>query len=377
VTLLNGELYKTTITVGNNGTATLIFNKFNMMLSSPFSLFQDNVESGDDGWTYDGLWHITENRNYSLTHAWYYGVEDVWNFDTGDRNFGNLTSPLIDLSDVDNAFLLFRYWYDTETTGTPWDQRWMYISVNGSEFEPLEQLYDDEMRTWQKKGIDLSEYTGHIVQIRFYFDTIDNIGNEFEGWYVDDVSVVKSWLSEDIKSGEVESGEQVNINITINATGLDAGEYYAEIIVRSNDFDEPEIIIPVNLTVLPREVGYFDTSQSANPYPSIPGTHNGTLTPFCDLTVRKLYTYACPGTGGHTEYAAFYYPNGTLLAEAYWKGYDGDWHNLSFNTQYAVHTLCKRIVHLYPPHGLLSADSPHCCTRNREWLDQLHKLHRC
>jgi hypothetical protein len=337
VTLLKGELYKTTLTVGNNGTATLIFNKFDMILSSPFSLFQDNIESGEDGWTYDGLWHITEHRNYSLTHAWYYGVGDIWNFDTGDRNFGNLTSPLIDLRDVDDAALVFKYWYETETTGTSWDQRWVYISMNGSEFEPLEQLYDDEMRTWQKKGIGLSEYTGHIVQIRFYFDTIDNIGNEFEGWYVDDVSVVKSWLSEDIKSGEVEFGEQMNINITINATGLDAGEYYAEIVVRSNDFDEPEITIPVNLTVLPREVGYFDTGHSANPYPSIAGWHNGTIRPDETITVRKLYTYPCPGTGGHTEYVKIWNSTTGWNVTATWNGCIDDWHNVTFNSSFTLY----------------------------------------
>ena len=50
----------------------------------------------------------------------------------------------------------------------------------------------------------------------------------------------------------------------------------------------------------------FDTRQSDNPYPSIPGTHTGTITPSQDLTVQKLYTYPCAGTGGHTEYVRIY-----------------------------------------------------------------------
>jgi hypothetical protein len=37
-------------------------------------------------------------------------------------------------------------------------------------------------------------------------------------------------------------------------------------------------------------------------YPSIFGTHNGTITPNQTITVSKLYTYSCPSTGGHIEY---------------------------------------------------------------------------
>ena len=40
-----------------------------------------------------------------------------------------------------------------------------------------------------------------------------------------------------------------------------------------------------------------------------------------------LYTYPCPGTGGHTEYAV----------EASWNGYTGDWHNLTFNNSFTLY----------------------------------------
>jgi len=75
----------------------------------------------------------------------------------------------------------------------------------------------------------------------------------------------------------------------------------------------------------------FDTGEPADPYPSILGTHNGTITPNKTIIATKLYTYPCEGTGGHTEYAAFYYSNGTLMAEAKWAGYASDWHNITFD----------------------------------------------
>jgi len=83
-----------------------------------------------------------------------------------------------------------------------------------------------------------------------------------------------------------------------------------------------------NITV--SNEGYIDTGQSTNPYPSIAGIHNGTITPSHNINVSKLYTYPCPGTGGHTEYIRIYNESGTI-AEANWTGYKGDWHNITFD----------------------------------------------
>jgi len=63
----------------------------------------------------------------------------------------------------------------------------------------------------------------------------------------------------------------------------------------------------------------FDTSAPSNPYPSISGTHNGTITPNKTITVNKLYTYPCPGTGGHTESIELYDENGELITNGTWK----------------------------------------------------------
>ncbi|RJS71623.1 hypothetical protein CW714_05525 [Methanophagales archaeon] len=73
----------------------------------------------------------------------------------------------------------------------------------------------------------------------------------------------------------------------------------------------------------------FDTGAPVNPYPSISGTHNGTITLNVTIEVSKLYTYPCPGTGGHTEYARIW--NSSLDTNATWNGYVGDWHNISFD----------------------------------------------
>jgi len=84
---------------------------------------------------------------------------------------------------------------------------------------------------------------------------------------------------------------------------------------------------------------YFDTGASANPYPSIMGTHNGTIKPAHDVNVSKMYTYPCAGTGGHSEWVAFYNSTtGEEIVNGTWKGYaEDDYHYIEFNKDFVLH----------------------------------------
>jgi len=85
------------------------------------------------------------------------------------------------------------------------------------------------------------------------------------------------------------------------------------------------------------KVTTFDFDTKAGAYPSIFGTHNGTITitPFHDVIVNMMYTYPCTGTGGHSEYVRIYNESGTI-AEAHWDGYIEDYHNISFDTTFIL-----------------------------------------
>jgi hypothetical protein len=77
----------------------------------------------------------------------------------------------------------------------------------------------------------------------------------------------------------------------------------------------------------------FDTG--AGTYPSIAGTHTGTIESNQTVTVQKLYTYPCEGTGGHSEHVII--QNKTeKIAEAYWDGYQEDWHNITFSEPFTL-----------------------------------------
>jgi len=85
---------------------------------------------------------------------------------------------------------------------------------------------------------------------------------------------------------------------------------------------------PLLGVIPPAAKAIFDTGSGT--YPSIMGTHKGEIKPSCNINVSKLYTYPCPGTGGHTESIKLE-ENGTLVANGTWEGYAGDWHNITLH----------------------------------------------
>lgn len=157
--------------------------------------YMEDFESGANGWTNTGLWNLTNNpdRSYSTPHSWYYGQTLYKDYKDGTPNTGDLTSPPISLTPANETFVLsFWYRYQTEGNGKHWDQRWVQISKDGGPFKNIYQLYDDPSNFWLNPSIDLSEYAGSTIQIRFHFETLDGAFNAFEGWYIDDVTVTKT-----------------------------------------------------------------------------------------------------------------------------------------------------------------------------------------
>jgi len=112
----------------------------------------------------------------------------------------------------------------------------------------------------------------------------------------------------------------------INHSYSEAGSYEVTLTVKDDDGatnSTTKIITVYSPTAI------FDTGRPENPYPSISGKFIGTIITNTKIIATKLYTYACEGTGGHTEYALIC--NLSWCAEAKWEGYKGDWMNISFN----------------------------------------------
>ena len=170
--------------------------------------FQD-FESGSGLWFFTGLWHLvgpgdTYQDYYSPTHSFWYGQDATGDYDTGATNSGDLISPPIYLSE--SAVLTFWTSWEIEGEDPPFYdlmQVWVNDGTGDTLVLQLNPTWDPSSgyfssagwnmpRIWVKHTVDLSTYTGKTVLVKFYFDTGDDMYNDYRGWYVDDVSIQRA-----------------------------------------------------------------------------------------------------------------------------------------------------------------------------------------
>jgi hypothetical protein len=80
--------------------------------------------------------------------------------------------------------------------------------------------------------------------------TICNEGVGVLNWTTSEVSPTIPWLSENPTSGTVMPGACVDVAVTFDSTGLAPGDYFGNLVITSNDPDEPQVTVPVQMTVL-------------------------------------------------------------------------------------------------------------------------------
>jgi murein DD-endopeptidase MepM/ murein hydrolase activator NlpD len=183
---------------GWSGLRTLSVSAGGLLDEPGVSLPYDyDVENASANWTSSGLWQRVNSEvgAHSGQFFWRYG-EDVNDLPSYNRiRSGDLTSPPISIpalgtGSIERPYLRFWSRYDTETQGRHWDQRWVQVSAQGEPFQDLLQLTDDPMNYWvQSPFIDLSAFAGQDIRIRFYFTSLDEIGNNYQGWFIDDVHI--------------------------------------------------------------------------------------------------------------------------------------------------------------------------------------------
>lgn len=158
----------------SNGTATFIF----------FDDFETSLS-----WTENGLWHTTSKKWLSENNSKWYGQESTDNYDTGSANFGSLISPSFQA--VGNAKLELWMWREVENFGwSGYDQTIIYDSSDNSTWNQI--WYNDSANpsesAWKFLSISM---TPNARYIRFYFNTVDELYNDYWGWFIDDVRIRK------------------------------------------------------------------------------------------------------------------------------------------------------------------------------------------
>lgn len=165
----------------------------------------------------DGLWNETNIDGYDV---WYYGQtstnpltgETTYSYDTGSANSGTLYMDF-DISTMTSPYLTLETKYAAESN-LSFDL--MQIMVGSDilwEKSSNESTDASGSWGWESLELDLSSYYGSTnVQVSFYFDTKDSIGNNHFGWALYNVQAVDYATGTPGGGGSVGGGPKLVIN---------------------------------------------------------------------------------------------------------------------------------------------------------------------
>jgi len=190
-------------------------------------VFYDDV-SEDKGYETTGevnTWDIRDHDSVVGDYSWDWGDGDYEKV----GELSSLISPEIELpDDADTIEFTFQHWRDIADT---WDGVNIKISVNGGDFELIEDPvpeYDHTIGSgfdnpiegedawggtvdWEEVFVDLSEYAGDTIQLRWDAGVEDWTGGA-EGWRIDDIEIV-AFMSNGDNDQEMELHAETDVDM--------------------------------------------------------------------------------------------------------------------------------------------------------------------
>ncbi|OGV45689.1 MAG: hypothetical protein A2X46_09290 [Lentisphaerae bacterium GWF2_57_35] len=206
------------------------------------TIFQDDVESGTNGWmvqaqgsTTSLLWHIMERDARSPSHSWWCGVESSGTYEDGTNVVdGTLSSPDIVLGSTQAVFF-FSERYETESCV---DDVQVWLSTNqGASWQALAQNRWGRSAGWTRHVVELGDYTNHTIRLRFRFSA-NSYMNRYGGWFVDDIEVAEKTDEDQDGLFDFEEG-WYGSNSWETDTDLDSVPDGLEVYVAGTDPDDP------------------------------------------------------------------------------------------------------------------------------------------
>jgi len=151
-----------------------------------------------EGWELAGdcnaagyCWGVSSYRASSGTYSINYGNGgSPPNFDAGIANHGSILTPWFTVN-PDHPNVTFDVWSETEGS-TYYDQLTIYLVRDSI---PDVQVWNSgtagvyNTLAWTPATVNLAAYGGSVARLKFYFDSVDSVANDYEGYYVDSVEI--------------------------------------------------------------------------------------------------------------------------------------------------------------------------------------------
>ncbi|MBI1318311.1 MAG: DUF5011 domain-containing protein [Candidatus Hydrogenedens sp.] len=214
----------TTIIVEVVVAGTCDFSCLDAALPPGSPAFCFDFEADSEGFVLDnssnGLWGRTDlcaalDANNGGAFVLYFGDTATCTYDNGFATTGTATSPAIDLTGATGSLVLtFEYYIQTEGSFGSRDESALLISTDGVNFNDVlattaaevSNLFCDDAFTsggegegagegqgatpqWSTAVLNLSPYAGQVINLQFFFDSIDDTDNAFTGFAVDNICI--------------------------------------------------------------------------------------------------------------------------------------------------------------------------------------------
>jgi hypothetical protein len=165
-------------------------------------VYSEPFNDNNNGWQFDAAnanntgWAIDATADVGLAQL-SDTSKSYLNFNNGvdfaGQSVGSSFSPVVDLTAISAGpvTLMFDEWFESEGIDQ-YDQRWVEVSGDAFVTLPVQAQRSNAgnlQKGWRKGWIDLSGLKGKKFVLRFRFNSGDTAGNNFKGWFLDNLRV--------------------------------------------------------------------------------------------------------------------------------------------------------------------------------------------
>lgn len=147
------------------------------------------------GWTASGLWNVTSACQVAGScpgDQWaYYGHQSTCTYQTGNApNAGELVSVAVEVPQIPPlGFATVSFCYNLQTEPAP------NFDIATFSIDGVTSTILPNAPQWTTYSIDVTELAGETITLRWHFDTLDGVSNNFRGWQIDNVKVTITGLA--------------------------------------------------------------------------------------------------------------------------------------------------------------------------------------